>query len=1234
MINQAFILLLFTITCNIVSGLEPEQSPNTFLFCLKPELQPLTISLNRGKPSVGMAELDDYFQAHEVVRIEPWIKSATEIDRDGDIYLNRIYRVYLNENRRITIDQSISSIQDFPFILYAEPEYVRKPYEVPDDEKYLLGLQCSIEAVKADKAWEYWDIENGEMPGDENILLASVDTGVDYTHPDLIENIWVNQGEIPDIIFEIGVDTNDDGKISSIEISNFMATQVDLNGDGEINFRDALVEGSPFIDEIDNDGNGPIDDIIGWDASGKIGTPDNDPFPKSGVQNDSEWAHGTHVAGILAATTNNGLGMASAIFNGKILSVKCSRDGSDEDEPPINDGYDGITYAAKAACPNPQEECQTRTIINCSWGGGGNNTFEQSVINNAFNTYGAIVVAAAGNGDEDATGQAEEYVAHYPASYENVVSVCAISCNGNWGKWATYHTTVDLAAPGDNIYSTIIGVTYEKWAGSSMASPNAASVMGLAWAYHPLWSNEDVVAQVKLAADSYIYDINPDYIDCNGNEGSYCLGAGMVDAHKAIGMGFLPYIQPGEYEFTEIVGDGDGIINPGETGFLTIYLKNVPGWADAENIEAELSTDNSGVIIHDGNAVYGAINSGDSLMNVNDTYKIIIAAEFDLGNIDFQLEVTGNSIDYNYHQIIEYSTISVSFNQAGFPISTAELRSSPLVIDLDDDGNKEIIFGDNNGFIHIFNSDGSELEDDTFPYDTGNQIWGSAAAADLDGDSLTEFVITSKSKHIYIFDKNGLKTDYNAGQYLMGTPAIGNIDNDSDLEVVIGGYSNPASEQKLFVINPDGSDVVGFPLILGEKMKAGVALSDFNDNGKDDIVVGTDSDNIYLIYDDGTIAPGFPYLTKDKIQVEPVIADIDGEKIIFIGANDKHFYAINSDGTLRFSVQTGDKVQTSPSILEHDGENYIFFGSKDKMIYAVDSYGNTLSEEWPIEVNSSIVGSVVFSDLDGNGEAEVIVATELGEVAAFHLDGSYYPYFPLANEFPFSGSPMITDLDDDGDLEILAGSGSNLVVIDIKEMGKSEGYWSEFRGGIDRRGSNSLGGCTNSDYCNYDSSAIWNDGSCSINTDVCTDRLLIGCDCNNVCNGTTISDCSGECGGTMLVDVCGKCGGSGPAPGFNCENNPLSLEKELLPITYSIANIYPNPFNPVTAINYGIPDYGMVKIFVYNITGRQVAQLYNNYQSPGFHAVAWNASSFPSGLYFIRMEFNNFSETRKVLLIK
>ena len=1219
MINRTIYFLSFTIIINTLSGNEPEQSPNTFLFCLKPELQPLEISLSRGGLSVGLPELDDFFQSNDVVKIEPWIKSATELDRDGDIYLNRIYRIYLDENGLGRTDQSILSIQEFPFILYAEPEYLRELYYTPNDPKY--SNQCSIAAVKADLAWDYWDIPD-VMPGDKNILLASVDTGVDYTHPDLIENIWVNQGEIPSLIFEIGVDTNDDGKISSIEISEFMSTQVDLNDDGAINFRDALFEGSPFIDGMDNDANGYTDDLIGWDVSGEWGTGDNDPFPKGGVANDSDWAHGTHVAGILAATTDNGIGIASPIYNGSILAVKCSKDGPETDEPGIHNGYDGITYAAKAGY-----YAGMRTIINNSWGGNGYSSSENSVINNAFNSYGAIVVGAAGNGDEESND--EEYAAHYPASYDNSISVSAVDCNGNWGGWATYHNTVDLAAPGESILSTIIGTSYQSWDGSSMASPNAASVMGLLWSFYSEWTNIDIREQILLSADSSIYDddMNPDYIDCNGNDGEYCLGAGMVDAHKAIGMGFFPYIQAGEYEFTEIIGDGDGIVNPGETGFLTIYLKNALGWADAENIETVLSSENTDVIIYDQNAVYGNISAGESLNNTGDTYKITIAADIDLGDIDFQLEVSGNSTDYNYHQIIEYSTISVSFNQAGFPIPTAELRSSPLVIDLDGDGKKEIIFGDKGNLIHVYDSNGLEIIDDTFPFDTENQIWGSSAAADMDGDGLTDFVITSKSNHLYIFDKNGLKIDYNTNQFLIGTPAIGNLDDDDDLEVVIGGYS---SNNQIFAINYDGSVVDGFPHLIGEKTKAGVALADFNGNG-DDIVVGTDDNNIYLIYDDATVAPGFPFQTGDKIQAAPLVQEIDGEKVIFFGSNDNYFYAVKGDGSLKFKIQTSEKVQTSPSFLEYNGETYIFFGSNDDFLYAVDGEGSALLG-WPLQLNSSIVGSVVFADLDGDGEAEVVATTDKGDMVVFHLDGSNYPYFPINNEVPFSGSPMITDLDGDGDLEILAGSGKNLVVIDLKDRGSSEGYWSEFRGGIDRRGSNSLGGCTDENYCN-NVDAIWDDGSCASDLSE-FGGTASGVDCSGECNGVAILDCSGECGGSAEFDICGVCEGTGPEAGLDCDGNSLSQDADVLPITYSIANIYPNPFNPITTIKYGLPEYGTVKITVYDISGRQVTRLVNKIEAPGFHSVAWDASSFPSGLYFIRMTSNNFTDTRKVLLIK
>ena len=390
--------------------------------------------------------------------------------------------------------------------------------------------------------------------------------------------------------------------------------------------------------------------------------------------------------------------------------------------------------------------------------------------------------------------------------------------------------------------------------------------------------------------------------------------------------------------------DNDGVLNPGE-GFSVIYtFTNNSFETDALNAVATLLIDAGGNINSDAVIEIGDIPLGETAYG---EFAITLDDNVLFGDFNIDLSLTADYIN-NFGELAEYNkevffSVEVSINQAGFPVPTSELRSSPLVIDLDGDGNQEIIIGDNNGFVRIYNSDGSEVQNATFPFDTGNQIWGSAAAADLDRDGYTDFVITSKSKHLYIFDQNGLKTDYNANKYLMGTPALGNLDDDDDLEVVIGGYSSPSSSNSIFAINPDGSDVDGFPLILGEKTKAGPALSDYNGNGRDDIVVGTDDDNIYLIYDDGTIAPGFPYTTGDKMQAAPIVIDVDGEKIIFAGSNDNNLYAVNSDGSLRFSIQTGDKVQSSPSFLDYNGGQYIFFGSNDDMIYAVDIDGNALN---------------------------------------------------------------------------------------------------------------------------------------------------------------------------------------------------------------------------------------------------------------------------------------------------
>jgi hypothetical protein len=230
-------------------------------------------------------------------------------------------------------------------------------------------------------------------------------------------SLWINQSEIPEWAQEAGDDLNGDGYTSSLEIEEFLIIEgMDNNSDGNVDLRDLVCDGSGFLDGFDADNNGYVDDLIGWDCSGLYGTDDADPFPREEASATGTWAHGTHVAGILGATTDNSVGISSTSYNAKIISVKCARD-YQETEPGINDGYASITYAAKAGY-----YAGTFTIINNSWGGGNFSQSEDNVIQFAHNVLGAVILSSAGNGDDPQGYHNEEFPEHLIAETESTLS--------------------------------------------------------------------------------------------------------------------------------------------------------------------------------------------------------------------------------------------------------------------------------------------------------------------------------------------------------------------------------------------------------------------------------------------------------------------------------------------------------------------------------------------------------------------------------------------------------------------------------------------------------------------------------------------------------------------------------------------------------------------------------------------------------------------------------------------
>jgi len=368
--------------------------------------------------------------------------------------------------------------------------------------------------------------------------------------------------------------------------------------------------------------------------AGYSGLQDNIPSPPSGVSNTGTWAHGTHVAGLLSATAHNSTGIASVGFSCSIMSVKVST--GEQSYPYITHGYEGILYAAKAGYNN-----NNITIINNSWGGIGYNQYEQAVIDIVHDDYGAIIVAAAGNGDDFGLGTDE--FAHYPSSYNHVISVCAMGSGNNWNHWATYHESVDLASPGENIRSTRINNGYTSWTGSSMASPIAAGTIGLLRSYNMDWNNEMLETMILATADPIIYDVNPEsYLQGK-------LGRGRVEALMAVSTPLFPQF---ELVGTDIFipSNPGGDITPGENLEVMLILLNDEDWGTATNISTVLSSESNQFNIVNPNLNFEDTFPGMPVLNENNPFLVELSTTLETGEYEFQLTLTSNNNDYVQYQ--------------------------------------------------------------------------------------------------------------------------------------------------------------------------------------------------------------------------------------------------------------------------------------------------------------------------------------------------------------------------------------------------------------------------------------------------------------------------------------------------------------------------------------------------------------------------------------------------------
>lgn len=433
----------------------------------------------KGRLEAGVTSLDRIFDKYRVAGADalfPWRKG--ENAKTGNNDMARFFVLTLPED--VNVLDVIDELQKNPYIRTVSPVYAI-PVRKTSDDSYRLN-QWAITKIQAASAW---DVETGS----EDVVFADIDIGVNYEHEDLVDNIWVNPAE-------------------------------DADGDMVVWDTDDF----DYLDSPD-DPTAYVDDIVGYDfftgfsgigcADLDCGTPDNEPSDYDG--------HGTHVGGIVAAVTNNALGVSGLAGgwgggNGPDRGVRimCVRVGAY--------ATDGLGYVNSANCATGVDYAVAMgaDIINASWGAdswGLVTAFENAAANDI------VVTHAAGNEDED---NADLVDTRYYNGHKLLLSVASSDAADLKSDFSNYGAWVDITAPGTNIlstYSTFGTPSYVYAGGTSMAAPYVAALAALIRSHMPELTKVEIDSIICATADPM------------PSESYYLaglMGAGRINAYSAL----------------------------------------------------------------------------------------------------------------------------------------------------------------------------------------------------------------------------------------------------------------------------------------------------------------------------------------------------------------------------------------------------------------------------------------------------------------------------------------------------------------------------------------------------------------------------------------------------------------------------------------------------------------------------------------------------------------------------
>ena len=1276
--STLFILILLFSTFVLASPSGGKKGSEQYKYLpgsLVVKLKAQPVGLMKGKQGIEAA-LTNLQMKYGIQSVNKAYETAKLKKRIGIEELERVF--IMKVSAPTDLEVLARKLEQDPTVEYAEPQYIIPINKVPNDQYYNgpQYQQYQFSLVKADSAW-------GVAIGDSSVVIGMIDTGVDLDHPDLAASIWTNTKEIP--------------------------------GNG-----------------IDDDGNGYIDDVRGWDFvtgitsvyPGEDGSvTDNNPMDFNG--------HGTHTAGIAGATTNNGIGIASLSWCAKIMPLRVGWHDAD------GNGYglstwmgDAFIYAANNGA----------SVANLSMG------TSKAVLEGALYAYknGVVICNAAGNTSSDFVS----LLGAQPWS----LAVAATNTSDNKASYSSYGDDVDICAPGGDlasgnkrgILSTIVypsslysGAAYIEFEGTSMASPMVASLAALVKSKNPAWTPAQIMFQICGTADN-IDGKN------SGYEGK--LGYGRINAYRALTETPAPP-KPKLRVISVTVddsqgGNNNGILEPGETAKIIVAVQNE--WGDAVNVMGSLTTSHWTTAVQTGNVSFGGIKGitdvdNSSASNLNNPFVISVNPDAVPSIVPFIITFTDGA----------YSTTFT------FKLSVG----AHLLLVADDEG-----FGTETSYAEALDALGvsydvwNHSKTGTPPasvlmrYNTVVWMceWAFPSLDSLDRFSLAQYLdsggklflsgqdigwdLSAPSPNYpneYVVSKGASKTFYET--YLKSSYAA----DDAGVSTLTGipgdtlgdglsftRFQPGRSTQEQFpdVINPTGGSVPVFNYTGGSyagsagaiRFSGSYKLVNFAFGGFESIadlktrievmkriLNWFDGQSVVVdhLYDTENISSSFPVRAHVNESM-PVISidlfwDTDGEfpfkKIAMTNEGGGVFRADIPAQNTGTQVEYFVLVQTASGYLPYT-RNVFTVGTDiiSPEIVIANTIQNSINLKGPYSLTAQ------FTDNNGIDTSNLLLhyVVNNGSASTTRFDKlpeSDYYIAALVPSSPFTSgdtvSYYVTAVDlaaaknqsrypEGGSLRFIVGreliDDFEQQTANVWDLGGWE-YSTSYRHGGSKDITDSPFGnyAPNSDKSltlkkSYDLTQhtkvelqfyakVFVDPTDTVYVEATRDgigwtaiKTLTGID--NVLGGPAkyiarFDAFTGVGSDSVHVRFRLKSDGANQASGIYIDDIEIvtgsivtSLKDQeythAIPSAYLLEQNYPNPFNPATTINYQLPKSGSVTLKIYDMLGKEVMTLVNEQKEMGRYTVQFDASSLSSGMYVYQLRANDYTSTKKMLLLK